>query len=215
MQGLGYDSSKDVYKVIWVIRHIENNQFNPNRAYVYNSISNDWKRIDDLGYNRCVTSSPSGVVFNGSPHWIMTCVRRSNVIVYFDPIEETFQELPIPDQDLLYRNFRLIVLGENLGGVKYNNYPDNSFDVWVMKDSSWSMLFVVPRWQGEFSARVVTPLCFTWNEGELSCEGVIVQLNTHALALYNVKENRYERIELPQDCDRFDAACYVETLASP
>lgn len=213
IQGLGYDSSRDEFKVIWVIRRNEDDYINPDRTYVFSSISSDWKRIDDLEYYPCVTASPSGVVVNGSPHWIASRARGRNEIIYFDPCEETFQELLVPHQHLNFYNFRLTVLGGNLGGVK-DNYVDYSTDVWVMKDSSWNKLFVVPRWQGELSVRVLTPLCFV-NKDELSCEDVVVQMNTHALALYTIKENKFVTIELPRNCERFDATSYEESLAFP
>ncbi|KAF7145269.1 hypothetical protein RHSIM_Rhsim04G0210800 [Rhododendron simsii] len=44
---------------------------------------------------------------------------------------------------------------------------------------------------------------------------VVMVFNSTDLVIYNPKQNRYKRIEIPPECKSFDAAFYMESLVSP
>ncbi|KAH7842364.1 hypothetical protein Vadar_004455 [Vaccinium darrowii] len=62
---------------------------------------------------------------------------------------------------------------------------------------------------GEFYIHNLKKLCFT-KDGD-----VVIALNSRKLVVYNPKRNSYKRIRIPKDCNQFDSAFSMESLASP
>ncbi|KAF7146087.1 hypothetical protein RHSIM_Rhsim04G0210700 [Rhododendron simsii] len=113
--------------------------------------------------------------------------------------------------------------GEN-GSVKYGLCHDSVSDdfkfvgvnsrlsdgrsavhVFTSKLSSWKRIGDF----GEFYFSYIRVLCYK-KVGE-----VVMKLDSEKLVIYNPKQNRYKRIEIPPDCKWFDAAFYMESLVSP
>ncbi|XP_050241391.1 F-box/kelch-repeat protein At3g23880-like [Quercus robur] len=213
MCGLGYDSSSDDYKAVFV-SHLVSPPGSPNSGYSFESIfishysfrTNTWKDIDysDFPYNFYFDTQ--GVTLNGAPHWVL---RREEydmeaysksvtvVLVYFDPAKEDFYELPLRcmlDKD---SKFELGVLG---GCLSLTYDPNGShFETWVMKkygvEESWEKLFVIPHFEER-----LRPLCFTKNNDvlmEVMCftknNDVLMEVNRKKIVIYNLLNNSYKR----------------------
>ena len=233
--GLGYDSSSDDYKAVFV-SHLVSPPGSPNSGYSFESIfishysfrANTLKDIDysDFPYNFYFDTQ--GVTLNGAPHWVL---RREEydtevysksvtvVLVYFDPAKEDFYELPLPcmlDKD---SKFELGVLG---GCLSLTYDPNGShFETWVMKkygvEESWEKLFVIPYFEER-----LRPLCFTKN-GD-----VLMEVNRKKIVIYNLLNNSYKRTVISNiesddiESDEclyysrgFELGVYVESVVLP
>ncbi|KAF7146050.1 hypothetical protein RHSIM_Rhsim04G0210600 [Rhododendron simsii] len=85
------------------------------------------------------------------------------------------------------------------------------FGCFIIKALPRAVLNGAPHWfaGGEFYFSYIRLLCYR-KDGE-----VVMKLDSEKLVIYNPKQNRYKRIEIPPDCKWFDAAYYMESLVSP
>lgn len=200
IEGLGYDFSKDDFKIVIAMTNQPKSDDPYNTPiYVFSTIlSSSCDKIGYFKYHRY--SDDPGVVIKGSPHWIVGHHGSPDVIVYFDPRDETFGKLHAPVMGSFLSDVKLTVLGGDLCWVEARW---EAIDLWVVREGSWSKLLVMPHTRGEFCATSFTPLCLV-EEDDLNCKLVLVQPDCYALPGF--KMSPY--------CMSYTAACYVETIAS-
>ncbi|OVA01230.1 F-box domain [Macleaya cordata] len=194
--GFGYNCNIEDYKLVRITAGS-----NRSEVMVYSLGSNTWKRIQDIRYNPCY-GEQLGVLVNGALHWIASfwmCSKGSIalevVLVSFDIGNETFKEVPFPEQ-LNDKKFHKTV-GE-LGGclcLLSHVYEVVFVDVWVMKDygvkESWTKLFTIVQ------SSVTRPsaclrLLQTFENGD-----ILLKRCSKTLISYDLKHERGRVLKIP------------------
>ncbi|XP_059654619.1 F-box/kelch-repeat protein At3g23880-like [Cornus florida] len=178
LYGLCYDSSVDDYKVVLICKR-EVTHYGNYEGFVYvvfPSKDNSWTQPRKFTHNPIL--SEIGVNVNRVCHFFVKSDNKDLYdsktyanIIFFDPVNEEFEEMPPPicigEGDV----FGLMVVKGCLG--LYCSTPDgNQAGVWVMKEygemNSWIKLFVIKHslQPTSFSRNHLRPLCVT-KKGEI------------------------------------------------
>ncbi|KAF5191850.1 F-box protein cpr1 [Thalictrum thalictroides] len=191
---LGYDASRDDYKVI---RYPYYHKYSISWAimsdvYVYSLRTNSCKKIQDVPYYIFGSVYPNlscddGIMLNSALHWLGRHFLDSEsgfslIIVSFDLASDEFKNLQVPDVVLDTKLKRLGVFEECLSIYHVNK--DNCIDVFMMKEygmkESWTKKFSITD-QPIQCMRIFKPMCVT-KDGKL-----LVLWNHKDLALYDPK----------------------------
>ncbi|KAI8567779.1 hypothetical protein RHMOL_Rhmol02G0148300 [Rhododendron molle] len=193
--GLGYDSSKDDYKVVMLsLYDAESVSVSVSKSesstlsgittvVVYSHKTNAWRRIQDSHYVLDVTSS--GVYYNGCLHWL--CWRDGlYVMVAFNWADEIFREVTLPASFVHneFAYYRMLIVGDCLCLV-----DKRSSIVWMMEEyrvtPSWTKIMICIR---NMPLLCVLGL-FAEEEFVLKIKGKIIQrLGKDILVVYNPKQ---------------------------
>ncbi|OVA01216.1 F-box domain [Macleaya cordata] len=207
--GFGYDCNIEDYKLVRIVDFYGYDS----EVKVYTLGSNSWRRIQYIPYNFSV-GSIFGVLVNGALHWIAKHYIRSEasrLILSLDIRDETFQEVPQPENlnDQLHITFG--VLGEYLC-ILDNCLYMVGVEVWVMKDygvrESWTKLFTIAL-QTVVQSFQYLRLIQCFNNGE-----ILLQKDNNALVLYNPKHERTRILKIRGIPKRFETVTYVGSLVS-
>ncbi|XP_058201545.1 F-box/kelch-repeat protein At3g06240-like [Rhododendron vialii] len=149
--GVGYDSSTDDYKVLWMLSYFDEEGVIDDVVIVavYSLKTNAWRRVEDFQH-RSVLGNSGGIFLNGCLHYlycdaIQNCSKR---IIAFDLSDEVFREVPLPaclddSTNLAHAYYRLEVLGDCLCLVRQHNCQ---VGVWMREEhgvrKSWTKLTI-------------------------------------------------------------------------
>ncbi|PIA45861.1 hypothetical protein AQUCO_01600243v1 [Aquilegia coerulea] len=186
---LGYDLSRDDYKVIMAYNH----EGTIRDVYVYSMRTNSYKRFQNVAYvifgvveyQNISSGGGGGILLNGAIHWLGNHVSNKNRfflrIVSFDLSNDEFKDLQLPDITLHTKWKRLGEFEECL--CIYHVNKDSYIDVFITKEygvkESWTKIFSIND----------LPFHRMWNF-EAICtnnEKLLVQWNNKDLALYDLR----------------------------
>lgn len=133
-RGIGYDSSREDYKVVNVSssRNISGDLVI--KAWVYSLKSNDWHRVEDFVSRRHVISC-IGVFANGALHWAGSG-DDALCIIALDLKTETYRTLPLPAESVDARMWKERKF-DQVGGclmVSAVGEVNNVFMVWILQN---------------------------------------------------------------------------------
>lgn len=217
---MGYDSSKDDYKVV-KLSYIESESESESESEystltsdiifvcVYSLETNAWRRIQDTHY--VLDGTSSGINCNGRLHWL--CWRAgSHLMAAFDWADEIFREVPLPasfvhcDQ-LVYLD---VVIIEDCLCLAYKQGSD-PVEVWMMKEygvrASWTKNLIDTH-----------DMCLQGllAEDEFLLMGNVIQTYEDKLIVYNPKKETLRDIVVHGIPAAFLTwGTYVESLVSP
>ncbi|KAL5727731.1 hypothetical protein ACHQM5_000891 [Ranunculus cassubicifolius] len=175
VNGFGYDTVKEVFKFVRVIKVVENAEKCVTVAQLYNFSTGKWRLIPEVPYVfKDKENEESNVCVNGALHWLGCPVDKSGdseSIISFRFDSEEFKQLllPIPTSDRDCFGFRgtvrrfdqyLVVLGEFLCVV--HEFRQEEIEVWIMKKYG-----LQSSWVKEYSIKDVTGSLDIYIEGEL------------------------------------------------
>ncbi|XP_058198149.1 F-box/kelch-repeat protein At3g06240-like [Rhododendron vialii] len=217
--GLGYDSSKDDYKVVLLSScHTESGSKSESQSEsstlsgttivaVYSHKTNAWRRIKVI---HCILGLTSfGVNCNGRLHWL-SFRGNSYVMVAFDWEDEIFREVPLPasfvHDDFAY--YDVVIVGDCLCLVDKTRSV-----IWMMKEygvrASWTKILICRH-----NMRLLDVLgLFAEEEFVLNITGKMIQ---DKLVVYNPTQRTLRGIPVRgiPTIFRFGGT-YVESLVSP
>ncbi|CAI9772593.1 unnamed protein product [Fraxinus pennsylvanica] len=172
--GFGFHPITKEYKVIKIVyypnaynleiprhfRRLTNMSSRRSDVEIFNLGTNEWRSIGEAPYRLEKRSSP-GVLLSGRLHWMSQRGnynwRRDRIIVSFDLVDDSFQEIPRPDTGRSWTNGHLAVLGGCLSAAVPFRGGNGALDIWVMKEygvkDSWVKEFTV----GAYSPRFILP----------------------------------------------------------
>ncbi|XP_057732636.1 F-box/kelch-repeat protein At3g23880-like [Arachis stenosperma] len=155
--GLGYDESSDDYLVVvgWGNGH----EWRPQWEY-FSVRTNSWKTIECGHLPPHLVTVESALFCNGVLYWLAVKDMEVNfVIVAFDLARKHLSLVSFPTSG---GSGRLLNLFAGCLGLYYLNFTEDhqKFEIWVMKELSWTKLNVVLPY-----AHGIHPLCLT--KGEL------------------------------------------------
>ncbi|KAG5547667.1 hypothetical protein RHGRI_013384 [Rhododendron griersonianum] len=115
VNGFGYDSQSDDFKVVRISHYQESAD---NVVNLYALRTNSWKKNDNSPYDHSGIGPKSGVLVSGALHWFAR-TSTSKVILTLDLADEKFRSIPTLD----CMGFNLIVLGGCLcvSGKRYDD----------------------------------------------------------------------------------------------
>ncbi|KAL4286397.1 hypothetical protein AHAS_Ahas19G0082100 [Arachis hypogaea] len=153
--GLGYDESSDDYLVVvgWGNGH----EWRPQWEY-FSVRTNSWKKIECGHLPPHLVTIESALFCNGVLYWLaVKDMEVKFVIVAFDLAGKHLSLVSFPTS-----GGRLLNLFAGCLGLYYLNFTEDhqKFEIWVMKELSWTKLNVVLPY-----AHGIHPLCLT--KGEL------------------------------------------------
>ncbi|GJT82925.1 F-box associated domain containing protein [Tanacetum coccineum] len=199
MDGFGYDSVSDDYKVV----HISGLN---SCVDVYSVRTNTWKLVSHSSYDYYKTWL--GVFVNGFLHWIVKNHSKP-VIVAFSLADEKLSELLPPnlynEVDMVsHRYTKLVALGDKLA-----IFNEVKGDVWLMNEygvqKSWTKIVV----HGFSKNPMVKPKVFFDN-------GKILFLTGELLSVYDVEKGTFcKSVDISYMNLRKVMGAYVESLVSP
>ncbi|KAL2518383.1 F-box protein [Abeliophyllum distichum] len=168
-------------------------------------------------------SSP-GVLVNGRLHWMSQWGRY---ILSFDLADDSFQEIPIPDQTLRsWMNCHLSVLGGYLSAALPSRGGNRALDIWVMKEygvqESWvkefnlgaySQGFIPPElqkpyriWKNFLGRRLVRIICL------LKTGDILVEYRGGTLVSYNPVSGMFKNLSFQGMPRLFQTTVHVGSL---
>ncbi|XP_026446520.1 F-box/kelch-repeat protein At3g06240-like isoform X2 [Papaver somniferum] len=211
--GFGFDHTIDDYKLLRIVGFVVGEV---SEARVYTLGSNSWRSLGFIPYN-FYDGRNSGLFINGLLYWIATRhgigSEFSRVIVSFDICDETFHELPLPN-NYLTEDFisglgvwdgKLCVLGAH-----YEHHHRDHYDVWIMKDDLWRKHLTITAETGVYYSNLIQ----VFQNGHVLLLGFMTEENTDSLHVYDPKLERARNLEicgLPTD---FEIETYIGTLVS-
>ncbi|CAL5186594.1 unnamed protein product [Lathyrus oleraceus] len=213
---IGYDSSKDDYKMI------TSTFFYGARIFELLSLnSNSWKQLPDAesAPYHMETFLQRPVSINGSIFWIASDkASYKHMIMRFDVCQERFSLLPaLPDVNV--RN--VCWIGDiNQSLCTYYLSNNSYFHIWSTRDAfNWVKLITVsmiPEPNPRTPSLYYVPLCFTEN-GELliSLRGYGIFDRRRGLAAYDPNEQSYRRFVLEENTYWLEEAVYSDSLFFP
>ncbi|KAL3505735.1 hypothetical protein ACH5RR_031117 [Cinchona calisaya] len=218
MDGFGYDSSSDDYKIVSLSYYDTDNEHEPDCADTFVDVFSlkmrTWRRIEPSPYDHAVPELASGVFLNGAIHWL-ACDTRSegtpSVIAAFNLNSEEFVKVPPPSSlDKGKFVFNKLVALEGCLGMVVDQY-NGQIDVWIMKDygahDSWTKFTVnAPEY-----ADIFKPIC------QLGEKEVVLEKDGEKLIAYNLTEDSLRDIVVAGIPDMFedDVVTFTESLLSP
>ncbi|CAA2981118.1 F-box At3g07870-like isoform X2 [Olea europaea subsp. europaea] len=125
---------------------------------IFNLGNNEWRSIGEAPYRLEKRSSPPGILVSGRLHWMSQRGnyngRRERIIVSFDLVDDSFQEIPRPDTGTLrsWANDHLAVLGGCLSAAVPSSLGNGALDIWVMKEYG-----VKDSWVKDFTLGAYSP----------------------------------------------------------
>ncbi|KAK4425839.1 F-box protein [Sesamum alatum] len=169
LDGFGYDSSSDDYKIVTLTHYDTVNKPRPNDIFVdvYSVKRGVWKRIDNLPYDHPGVELSPGALVNGALHWLASRREPGHppVIAAFNLAYEVFDEIPAPSGiDLQNFNYnKLVALGDCLC-IIHDNQGDGPINVSIMKEygfeESWTNFSI----NGDIEWFIAKPLCWIGDE---------------------------------------------------
>ncbi|XP_058740870.1 F-box/kelch-repeat protein At3g23880-like [Vicia villosa] len=153
--GFGYDQVNDKYKVLLVVRNMNDPTQTLTKVYTFGDDS--WKTIQNF---HLTPIRPSGQFVSGTLNWIVKkrgAGSNQSMILSFDLEKETYKEILVPqdDADKVYGD-TLYVLNNCLGVCYETN--QTHWVAWLMKEygvfDSWTKFITIPL--DKFNK----PLCF-------------------------------------------------------
>lgn len=222
--GLGYDSSRDEYKVVMLsFYEYEYESDYESESYtarertsvaVYSLKTNAWRRIQDGHF--MVVDAISGIYFNGCIHWL--CRKAGSfLIVAFDLTDEIFREVPSPasivDEEITL--YQVMIVGDCLGLVSTLHRSEK--EVWMMKEygvrESWTKILFNPH------GMYIWGMLGLLEEDEFVLiihENILQRFTKDKLVVYNTKKGTLKDIVICGTPAEFHVLCtYVENLVSP
>ncbi|KAL2524831.1 F-box protein [Abeliophyllum distichum] len=190
---------------------------------IYNLCTNEWRSLGEAPYRLEKKSSP-GVLVNGRLHWMSQWGRY---ILSFDLAEDSFQEIPIPDQTLRsWMNCHLSVLGGYLSAALPSRGGNRALDIWVMKEygvqESWvkefnlgaySQGFIPPElqkphriWKNFLGRRLVRIICL------LKTGDILVEYRGGTLVSYNPVSGMFKNLSFQGMPRLFQTTVHVGSL---
>ncbi|CAJ2658501.1 unnamed protein product [Trifolium pratense] len=219
--GYVYDQFNDnySYKVV-AVNYIESDnnvsyyRYRP-QLKVYTLGTNSWRMIQDFPY--CIPLGlSSGRFISGTVNWLAyNNLFISLVIVSFDLENEFYQEITLPDYEVVIRpQVTLVVLRDCLSIIAESN---TYLDVWLMDEygntESWTKLFRIPR--GEPPA-YITPLYLSEDDHVLMESRYVRQSKPQSeLAIYNSRDSILKTTEIQKINCSMVHEVYQESLISP
>ncbi|KAK4395562.1 F-box/kelch-repeat protein [Sesamum angolense] len=179
MDGFGYDSCSDDYKVV-TLSYYDTDNHNSDRVETFVDVFSVkrgvWRRVDSSPYEHdvpqrspyavCKKALSPGAFVNGALHWLARSRKLGSpsVIAAFNLANEMFDEIPAPNgvdvQSFVFN--KLVVLGGCLCMIDGGVY--GPMDVWTMKvyglEQSWTKF----RIQVDYDWDIYKPLCFISDE---------------------------------------------------
>ncbi|RYR40119.1 hypothetical protein Ahy_A09g045795 isoform B [Arachis hypogaea] len=155
--GLGYDESSDDYLI--VVGWGDGHEWRPQWEY-FSVRTNSWKKIECGHLPPHLVTIESALFCNGVLYWLAVKDMEVNfVIVAFDLAGKHLSLVSFPTSG---GSGRLLNLFAGCLGLYYLNFTEDhqKFEIWVMKELSWTKLNVVLPY-----AHGIHPLCLT--KGEL------------------------------------------------
>lgn len=210
MAGLGYDSFSDNYKVVAAV-----NDGGSQLMYIalYNLRTNSWSMWEKTVFPYKFSSScsqPGITLANGAPHWLLNRHGTggvANVIIYFDPVEENFKELSLPDS---------LVGDIFLGVCKGFLCVGSCNQIWIMKEygvkESWTVLMDFPRYSAGYSIQNFEHLML-WQFPKMST--VLLILDGNSAALFKSNGTKYKAFSFSGYQEGLIITAYMESLVSP
>lgn len=207
--GFGYDHVNDKYKFLAQLI-IPGGDWET-KTVIYTFGDNFLKTVEDFPEIPCTLP---GRFVSGTLNWM---VDEDDLIVSFDIVKETYQQLLLPQHDG-YSECDLYILSNCLS-VCFNNSEECCWALWMMKEygvvESWTKLITIPHEKLLNLNRMryyVMPLFISEN-------GVVLLLNTSSsrFILYNLNsgELNYPRILGKVGKVEADLHIYHESLLSP
>ncbi|KAG5554341.1 hypothetical protein RHGRI_012008 [Rhododendron griersonianum] len=184
--GLGYDSSADDYKLVWInlgFENIETGVPEPNEVGIFSLRTNSWRRIQDFPTTKLCSLEP-GVFINGALYWTgfsKDSPDHSYKVVSFCLEKEKYTLLDIPAIDFPLRVFHIgiQVLGDKLA-VYYPSNVDGSYHLFFLNlcdhGESWTKHTVTLPNRKWFD-----PLCLLENVEEVLFQGRGGELGVYRL----------------------------------
>ncbi|KAK4425838.1 F-box/kelch-repeat protein [Sesamum alatum] len=213
LDGFGYDSCSDDYKVVTLSHYDTINKPRPNDIFVdvYSVKRGVWKRVDNFPYDHPpVVELSRGAFVNGAIHWLASRREPGSrpVIVAFSLADEVFDEIPTPSGVVILQNSvlnELVVCGGYLCLI-----DNNQMNVWTMEEyglkESWTKLSI----HADYKNAVFNPLCFI---GE---EEVVVLNEWENLVAYNRTSGTLTDMVVDGGpAMAIDGCTIVESLVSP
>ncbi|KAM1456275.1 hypothetical protein ACFX13_005410 [Malus domestica] len=209
--GLGYHAIQDDYKLVRISQFIGLDHLSfHSEVRVYSLRNNEWKRVEDMPYVLCNTRK-MGILVSGCVHWVVTRnleldQAATESVIAFDVANETFREVPMPQN--MDRKCQIDVgcLGGCLCIVA--KYEDKDVDVWTLKEygvqESWSKLFTVAQTRRIKSVR---PLVYSKNDRE-----VLFEQDHESLVWFDLKSQKVKRVKVRGLPAMFEAVVCMESL---
>ncbi|XP_071731210.1 F-box/kelch-repeat protein At3g06240-like [Rutidosis leptorrhynchoides] len=203
--GFGYDSSKDDYKVILILRI----SFNCTSALVYSLRNNSWNKLSNFPYLLC--DHGRGVLINNNLHWVVKSRHSTLTIVAFNLASEELREIELPDYDCRRRpTFFLYVFGERLCILLHYwlNHDNCDFELWVMEEygvpKSWTK-FCIFEYDSDFEFIA-----------QISNWAILLgDYLSGEICIYNMNERRCTSLKIEGHTQRLMVnGTYVESLES-
>ncbi|KAI4354389.1 hypothetical protein L6164_003255 [Bauhinia variegata] len=207
INGFGYDSSIDDYKVLHIVGVYEGTS----AVFVFTMKTNSWRRIHHFPYTYIPTDF---CALHGALHWNLPFG-----IVYFNLEKKKYGELPLPNHAEKSPVFDLALLGNNLTVTYYkmdSKVYIHSAVVWTMKEygvsKSWTKLFVIfPIDLVGIGKRLssVNPV-YVNSEGE-----AIMLINRRKLVVYDPKKTSQKMKVIGKFYLKEVQGTLVESVVSP
>ncbi|KAG5550660.1 hypothetical protein RHGRI_015567 [Rhododendron griersonianum] len=220
VNGLGYDSSTDDYKVVMLhSREIVdyNDSYILTSVAVYSLKTDAWRRIQDSCYKP--VEHLYGVCFNERLHWLCRRTNASQVVVAFDLWDEIFTEVHLPTSLTSTEYYRFgydlkMVSGSCLCLV-VPPYKGGGIDVWMMMKygvrESWTKFTIAHR-------MFLEDVLYLAAEEEFVLRMIeeVRQPSREKLIVYNPKnETLRDMVVCGIPTEYIVGGNYIETLVSP
>ncbi|XP_058214660.1 F-box/kelch-repeat protein At3g06240-like isoform X2 [Rhododendron vialii] len=224
VNGLGYDSSTDDYKVVILLyRDItySNGPEYVTNAAVYSLKTDVWRRIQDPRYDP--VGHGHGVCFNERIHWLCRRTNGSIVVVAFDLWDEIFREVHLPtlftSYDIYTLGFDFKVVARSCLCLVVSPYKGGQIDVWMMMkygvSESWTKFTIAHGMSLEDVLYLAAEEEFVLRMVE-KVSGAMIQPGREKLIVYNPKnETLRDKVVCGIPTEYTVGGNYIETLVSP
>ena len=222
--GFGYDDSTDTYKVVAILYDGKTGE---HELRVHSKGDSCWRKslrcpafpflYQIEGQFVCGTLNWLGIDLFGCCNW--SSVTFNQLIIFsFDLRKETFKKLLMPAglDEVPEEKPKLAVLRDCL--CLFHDYKRTHFVVWQMKEfgveKSWIQLVKVSYQHLQiesFPYYPLGPLCISENGDDV----MISNNDDSEVIVYNSRDNRVERIEIPDDQIWLNTNDYVQSLVLP
>ncbi|XP_026384925.1 F-box/kelch-repeat protein At3g06240-like [Papaver somniferum] len=221
MYRFGYDCRIEDYKVLRIVGF---DAGVVSEARLYTLGLNTWRSLGFIPFNFSFGKN-AGYLLNGVLYWIVSVCRTGNessgVIVSFDICNETFHDMPLPNNysnkdrsvsELGMWEGKLCILRMNhKEHPKICKHHDDHVDVWTMNGNTWSKFLNITAQLTDLSYR--RPLQ-TLPNGDILLEGRPEEGEGICLVSYNPKLERARTLKIHGFPEDFELVTYIETLVS-
>ncbi|XP_026436293.1 F-box/kelch-repeat protein At3g06240-like [Papaver somniferum] len=223
--GFGFDCKNGDYKVLRFGSFILLGE--ESEASVYSLASSSWKKLGSIPYNFSFNIT-KGFLLDGVLHWVAVPIGpipRSSVIVCYNISDETFYNVPLPNENLSdVENICMVYLGvwEGKLCLLHKNHmeedPDtcthqnDHIEVWTMMDNKWSKDWKITAHMADME---YVSAIQTLPNGEILCDGgPMVDEDGIGLLAYDPNLERVRALKIHGFPECYDMETYIETLTA-